>query len=36
MSRLQTNEATLSELEINPVVNQIQNLRNKWVQHVRR
>jgi hypothetical protein len=31
-----TNENILSELKINPFVKQIQNYRNKWVQHVYR
>ena len=30
------NEYILSELKINPVLEKIQNYRNKWVQHVRR
>jgi len=31
-----TNEGMLSELKINPVVQKIQNDRNKLTQHVRR
>ena len=31
-----TNEDILSELKNNPVVNKIQNYRNKWIKHVRR
>ena len=31
-----TNEGILSELKINPVVQKIQNYRNKLIQHVRR
>jgi hypothetical protein len=29
-----TNEDILSELKINPGVKNIQNYRNKWIQHV--
>jgi len=29
-----TNEDILSELKISPVVEKIQNYRNKWLQHV--
>jgi len=28
-----TNEDILSELKINPVVKEIQNYTNKWIQH---
>jgi hypothetical protein len=31
-----TNEDILLELKINPVIKEIQNYRNKWVQHGRR
>jgi hypothetical protein len=31
-----TNEDILSALKNNPVVNKIQNNRNKWMKHVRR
>jgi len=31
-----TNEDTLSEVKINPVVKKIRDYRNKWVEHVQR
>ena len=31
-----TSEDVLPQLKISPVVNKIQNYRNKWTQHVRR
>jgi ribosomal protein S17E len=31
-----TNEETLSELKINPVMKEIRNYINKWIQHVLR